>query len=88
VFALGPFNDTEKEWTEVRAQLDKEMVQFPWFRPVSIAVFGGKFDPATLRFPFNLVPGLKKLPVSDIRDWDAIEAWALELAAKFRLAEG
>lgn len=83
VFALGPFNDVEKEWTEVRGQFDKELAKFPWFQPVSVKVFGGKFDPATLRFPFNAVPGLKKLPPSDIRDWDAVEAWGRELAAVF-----
>ena len=34
VFALGPFNDDEKEWAEVRGQLDKELAKFPWFSPV------------------------------------------------------
>jgi menaquinone-dependent protoporphyrinogen oxidase len=70
VFALGPFSDVEKEWTDVR-------------RPVAIRVFGGKFDPATLRPPYSLLPAMKRLPVSDIRDWDAIAAWGKELAATF-----
>jgi menaquinone-dependent protoporphyrinogen oxidase len=82
VFALGPFHDEEKEWHDVRAQLDKELAKFPWFAPVARQVFGGKFDPATLRFPMNLVPAMKKIPPSDIRDWTAIRKWASELAAK------
>jgi menaquinone-dependent protoporphyrinogen oxidase len=86
IFALGPFNDVEKEWTEVRGQLDKELAKFPWLKPFQVKVFGGKFDPQTLRFPYNLVPGLKKLPAADIRDWDAIETWGRELSTVF-LAE-
>ena len=86
IFALGPFNDEEKEWQGVRAQLDKELAQFPWFAPVAHEVFGGKFDPAKLRFPYNLVPYLKRLPASDIRDWKAIHAWASSLAEKLQPA--
>lgn len=82
VFALGPFHDEEKEWQGVRAQLDKELAKFPWLTPVAHEVFGGKFDPTKLRFPLNLVPAMKKMPASDIRDWAAIRAWAMDLAAK------
>jgi len=84
VFALGPFNDVPKEWQGVREQLDKELAKFPWLKPAAVAIFGGKFDPATLRFPFNLLPAMKNIPASDIRDWAAISAWASELAAKFQ----
>lgn len=52
------------------------MLYFPWFEPVAIEVFGGKFDPATLRFPYNLIPALKHMPANNIRDWTAIRAWA------------
>jgi menaquinone-dependent protoporphyrinogen oxidase len=82
VFALGPFHDEEKEWKEIRAQLDKELAKYPGLNPVAHEVFGGKFDPANLRFPMNLIPALKKMPASDIRDWDAIRAWAGSLASK------
>ena len=82
IFALGPFHDEEKEWQGVRAQLEKELEKFPWFTPVAHEVFGGKFDPAKLRFPLNLVPAMKKMPASDVRDWTAIRAWARDLAAK------
>ena len=82
VFAMGPFHDEEKEWQDVRAQLDKELANFPWFAPAAREVFGGKFDPAKLRFPLNLIPAMKKMPASDIRDWAAIRAWADGLASK------
>ena len=86
IFALGPFNDEEKEWQGVRAQLDKELAKFPWLAPVAKQVFGGKFDPAKLRFPYNLVPALKRLPASDIRDWKAIHNWASDVAEKLQPA--
>ena len=84
VFALGPFEDVPKQWQEVRANLDKELAKFPWFAPIAIEVIGGVFDPAKLTFPYNLVPGLKKMPVSDIRDWTAIRAWANSLPARLQ----
>jgi menaquinone-dependent protoporphyrinogen oxidase len=86
VFALGPFHDEEKEYQEVRRQLDKELAKFPWLTPQAIAIFGGKFDPQKLTFPHNLVPALKKMPASDVRDWTAIRAWANDLAAQFQPA--
>ena len=87
IFALGPINDVEKEWQGVRAQFDKELAKFPWLAPVAKEVFGGKFDPRTLRFPYNLVPALKRLPASDIRDWKAIHNWAGEIVEKLQRAQ-
>jgi menaquinone-dependent protoporphyrinogen oxidase len=79
VFALGPTEDKEKDWRETRGQLDKVLSGFPWLKPVSVELFGGKFDPARLTFPYNLIPALKQMPVSDIRNWDAIRNWAAKL---------
>jgi menaquinone-dependent protoporphyrinogen oxidase len=86
VFALGPFHNEEKEYQEVRRQLDKELAKFPWLTPTAIAIFGGKFDPQKLTFPHNLVPALKNMPASDVRDWAAIRAWANDLATQFQPA--
>ena len=69
-----------------REQLDKELAKFPWLTPGAIAIFGGKFDPQKLTFPYNLVPALKNMPASDIRDWTAIRAWASTLAAMLQPA--
>jgi len=82
IFALGPIHDDEKEWQGARQQLDQELAKFPWMTPVAREIFGGKFDPANLRFPWNLLPAVKRLPASDIRDWAAIRAWASNLATK------
>ena len=82
VFAMGPLRDEAKDWQDVRAQLDKELLKFPWLAPVAAEVFGGKHDPAKLTFPHNLIPALKQMPACDIRDWTAIRAWASGLAAK------
>ena len=81
IFALGPLHDDEKEWQDVRAQLDKELAKFPWLTPVALEIFGGKFDPAKLRFPLNFLPALKQMPASDIRDWTVIRAWAQTVLA-------
>jgi menaquinone-dependent protoporphyrinogen oxidase len=84
IFTGGPFaKGDEKEWQEVRAQFDRELAKFPWLTPISVQMVGGKFDPAKLRFPYNLIPALKKMPASDLRDWVAIRAWASSLAAQF-----
>lgn len=84
VFALGPVHEDEKEFRSAHEQLYKELSKFPWLMPVSIQIFGGKFDPAKLGFPYNLIPPLKNMPASDALDPTAIHAWANELAAKFQ----
>jgi menaquinone-dependent protoporphyrinogen oxidase len=82
VFALGPTHDPydEQEWQDSRAQLDKDLAKFPWFTPVALEMFGGKYDPDKLPFPINLLAGQE--PASDLRDWEAIRAWASNLATK------
>jgi menaquinone-dependent protoporphyrinogen oxidase len=79
VFALGPVHDPhdEEEWKNSRAQLDNELAKYPWLTPAAAELFGGKFDPAKLRFPLNRLAG--KEPASDARDWTAIRAWAAAL---------
>ncbi len=87
IFAGGPFGKGDAdEWQEVHRELDKELAKFPWLTPVLVEVVGGKFDPAALHFPWNLSPALKNVPANDLRDWDAICAWAINLAAQFQIA--
>jgi menaquinone-dependent protoporphyrinogen oxidase len=83
VFALGPVKEPrdEQEWQDSRAQLDDELAKTAWFEPVAVEILGGKFDPSLLRFPLNKFAG--SAPASDIRDWDAIRAWAGGLAKMF-----
>ena len=82
VLALGPVHDPhdEKEWEASRSQFDKELAKHPWFKPIALEMFGGKYNPAKLGFLLSKLAG--KEPASDIRDWSAIHAWARNLAAK------
>jgi len=85
VCAGGPFGEGNgTEWAEVRKQLDQELAKFPWLKPVAVEVIGGRFDPARLRLPWSLVPALRRMPASDLRDWEAIRGWAAALAARFQ----
>ena len=85
IFALGPIHAEEKEFQDARAQLDQELAKFPWLAPVAIELIGGKLEPAKFRFPYNLIPAMRNMPASDIRDWNAIRAWANNLPAQLGL---
>ena len=57
----------------MRAQMDKELGKYPWLKPVTAELFGGKYNPAGLKFPVNLLAALPASPLhgapaSDIRD--------------------
>jgi menaquinone-dependent protoporphyrinogen oxidase len=80
VFALGPQTAAPEDLAKSRAQLDKALKKVPGIEPRSIAVFGGVIDPAKLRFPLN------RMPASDARDWDAVEAWADEIGRTRRVS--
>jgi menaquinone-dependent protoporphyrinogen oxidase len=87
VFSLGPTRLQEMEAADVRSQLDQELNKYPWLKPVASELFGGKYDPATLRFPDSLLAVLPASPLhgaaaSDARDWEEIRVWATNLAAK------
>jgi menaquinone-dependent protoporphyrinogen oxidase len=88
LFALGPVHEPhdEAEWKDSWAQLDKELAEFPWLKPVAMEMFGGKYDPEKLGFPLKLFAG--KEPASDLRDWEAIRRWAGELGEKLLQAGG
>jgi menaquinone-dependent protoporphyrinogen oxidase len=81
VFGMGPRTPDAHEVAESRRQLEKALARTPELRPRSIAIFGGVVDPAQLRFPFS------RMPASDARDWQAIAAWAFEVALKLGLSD-
>jgi menaquinone-dependent protoporphyrinogen oxidase len=83
IFAMGPINDVDEEFAGARRHLDKALARHAWLAPVSIATFGGRLEPSSLRFPHGN-PAMRKMPASDIRDWAAIDRWADELAADKR----
>ncbi len=85
IFAGGPIEDSNEQWQDRRSDLDQELAKFSWLTPVSVQLIGGKFDPAKLRFPYNLIPAMRNMPASDLRDWTAIRSWASHLAKEFQL---
>jgi menaquinone-dependent protoporphyrinogen oxidase len=76
VFGMGPDALEEAKVAESREQLDRALAATPELEPIAVAVFGGALKPETWRFPFN------RLPAFDARDWDAIRAWAEQVAAQ------
>ncbi|MHB1318166.1 MAG: flavodoxin domain-containing protein [Anaerolineae bacterium] len=85
VFALGAATTKPEEQQGAQGSFDAEMARLPWLKPVSTSVFGSRWDPELLRFPFSLLKGaLKSQPNSDARDWDAIRAWAESLPSLLR----
>ncbi len=88
LFALGPTFATD-DVQGARTQLDKELAKFPGLSPMATELFGGLFDPAVLRFPDTLLTKMSASPLyakpaSDLRDWDAIGAWAAQLATDLK----
>lgn len=75
VFAMGPRTLAEADVAESRTQLEQALAATPELEPVAAAIFGGVVSPERLRFPFN------RMSACDARDWDAIRAWAQEVAA-------
>jgi menaquinone-dependent protoporphyrinogen oxidase len=71
VFGMGPRTLEADDVAASKAQLEKALHGVDPFR---VGIFGGVVDPAKLRFPFN------KMPAVDARDWDAIQAWAEDVA--------
>lgn len=87
LFVLGPVQNEEEDWTGARQQLEKELKTYPWLSPAVQRIVGGKFDPARLGFPFNLLPALRKIPASGVLDWNLIREQAIQLAGKFQIGE-
>jgi menaquinone-dependent protoporphyrinogen oxidase len=77
VFAMGPKTLDAPDVASSRAQLEHALDKVPEAEPFTVAVFGGVVDPQELDFPFN------RMPATDARDWDAIHAWATQIATRF-----
>jgi hypothetical protein len=73
---MGPLTMEENAVEGSRKQLGHALGKVPEVEPVAVAIFGGVVDPQKLHFPFS------HMQASDVRDWDAIRAWADEVAEK------
>jgi menaquinone-dependent protoporphyrinogen oxidase len=67
VFGMGPRENDSDAWESSRAQLSGALSKHSWLRPLAVTVFGGVDPP-------------KKAQHRDLRNWEAIRAWADELA--------
>jgi hypothetical protein len=57
-----------------RKQLDAALERLE-VQPQLVTIFGGAVDPSKLHFPFN------RMPQTDARDWQAIDAWSEEVGS-------
>jgi menaquinone-dependent protoporphyrinogen oxidase len=85
VFGMGPIEDTEKQFADARGHLDKTLVKLQGVTPIAVTIFGGVLSPEKLRFPYT---GMKGMPPTDLRDWEAIESWADSLPEKMGVGRG
>jgi len=83
IFTLGPLSRSDAAKRNSRRQLDNELAKYSWLKPVALEIFAGKYDPSK--------PGLgffdRFVPARDVRNWDAIRAWAKALPAQLQHAE-
>ena len=61
-------------------QLERALAKVSDVKPIATAIFGGVVKPEELHFPFS------KMPETDARDWDAIDAWAREVSRAITLS--
>ena len=80
VFALGPLTMEPTQVSGSEKQLERALANVSDVKPIATAIFGGVVKPEELHFPFS------KMPETDARDWDAIDAWAKEVGRAFMLS--
>ena len=91
-FVLGPIEGKPEEFEQAHGQAEKQLAKYPWFIPENLRIFAGRFDVNRMPFPFSLARHLpafpaKDLPAMDHRDWEAIRAWASQIARQLLSAE-
>ena len=86
-FVVGPTRPEPADFEAARKQAAKQLLRYGWFHPVDVHIFGGRWSVLGAPFPFSLMlhlPGnpLRKIPMSDIRDWSAIHDWTMGSACQ------
>jgi menaquinone-dependent protoporphyrinogen oxidase len=80
IFTLGPLSASDAAKRNSRRQLDSELAKYPWLKPIAVEIFAGKYDPSK--------PGMgffdRFLPARDVRNWNAIRAWANVLSVQLQ----
>ncbi len=90
-FVLGPTRTDTADFEAAQEQAAKQLARYSWIKPAEVKIFGGRWDSELLPFPFSLLRRLplnpmKKIPGSDVRDWDAIREWAKAIAHQIKSA--
>ncbi len=80
VVCLTMNEPTEEHCKEVNAYLDPVRENFPDIKPVDVGLFAGEMDFKKLALPIRALIKAMKSPEGDFRDWDAIRAWAEDIA--------
>jgi menaquinone-dependent protoporphyrinogen oxidase len=77
LFSSGPLGtevkDTEQQPREI-AEIEREI------HPRDHRIFFGALDPNSLTFVDRMIVKAVRAPTGDFRNWDAIEAWAEDIA--------
>ncbi len=76
LFSSGPIGDPPKPQ---EPPIDIAEIS-EWTEPRQHVVFAGKLDRAGLTFAERAIVTALRAPHGDFRDWDAIQAWAGEIA--------
>ena len=77
LWSCGPLG-TQIEDAE---QQPKELAEFQQaIRPRDLRIFFGALDHSKLSFPERMVVKAVRAPEGDFRDWQAIDAWAADIA--------
>jgi menaquinone-dependent protoporphyrinogen oxidase len=89
-YVLGPIRGNPWEYREATDDTLRQFKRFPWLEVENLKVFGGRFDTHNMPFPYSLAEQLpasplKDYPVTDVRDWNDIRAWAKEVTDEFLL---
>jgi menaquinone-dependent protoporphyrinogen oxidase len=74
--------DTAENRNEAETFLSPVLEAAPQVEPVAVGLFGGELDYGKLPLPLRLVMKAMKRPEGDVRDWEAIGAWAREICPK------
>jgi len=69
---------------EVRAYTDS-LIAETGVEPVDIGLFAGLNEPAKFPFLERTILKMMKAPQGDFRDWDAVDAWATDMAGRLAL---
>ncbi|MGD0911726.1 MAG: flavodoxin domain-containing protein [Terracidiphilus sp.] len=87
-YALGPIRGKPWEYRNAREHALSWLKDFPWLEVENFKIFGGRFNPKQMPFPYNLATQLpasplKGHPMTDVRNWKDIRAWASSIEEEY-----